>query len=210
MLTDKPFYILRHAQSEANINHITAGGEVDTPLSRLGRAQAMSLAPFMSQLDPLPAAVFTSPMQRAHDTAALVTQETQLPLSPMEDLRERRLGEWNGEPFSEILPRLESGENPKEGETDTAFQERVRVCFEKILTAELAGPPLIVTHGGVFHTLGFFYSYAMGPIQNCHLHYFEPWPENPDMPWKIWVYDIKDAQLERLPSSACPSMQDMN
>lgn len=208
MLPDKPFYLIRHAESEANAASLAAGGEMDSPLSARGKEQAIALAPYLETIKPQPVRIYHSPMTRVKQTATLIADRLNLDFLEYEDLREHRLGDWNGVPWPEILPKLEAREEPPNGETEEVFTKRVRSVFKDILEHCDDGIPLIVAHGGVFHALGYIYKYAMTPIQNCHLHYFEPYPENADFPWRSWHYDLAGDGVYRKSAPFCPTSTD--
>ena len=131
-------------------------------------------------------------MKRAHKTAELANTHIQLDMEPIETLHEILLGDWEGRPWPEIEPFFNERIAPPNGEDEAQHVLRVRTTIDSILSLDLNAPPLIVAHGGTFHALGLTYGYAMQRINNCHLHYFEPWPENPTMPWKLTVFDLED------------------
>lgn len=205
MLPAKPFYLIRHAESQANAAKIAAGGEHDTPLSDRGKGQAQALSPYMTTIDPAPVRVYHSPMTRVIQTAELISDQLDLEFKEHEDLREHRLGDWNGLSWTEVLPKLEARETPPNGETEKTFVTRVRSAFTTILEDCKDGTPLIVAHGGVFHALGFMYEYALTPIQNCHLHYFEPDYNQEPFPWRVWQYDIDRDGVYRKSAPFCPT-----
>ena len=62
--------LVRHGQSELNAAGRLAG-RLDTPLTELGVAQAKAMAASLADLGE-PAAVISSPLQRARDTAAAI------------------------------------------------------------------------------------------------------------------------------------------
>lgn len=200
MLPLIPFYLIRHGQSEANAAHITAGGRFDSPLTAKGRQQALDLAPFLSQLEIKPGSLYHSTMQRARDTALILNQSLNLPPVERDDLREHDMGEWDGQPWADVEPQLIAKIDPPGGETEKHFSERIREALEYILEEAPAHPPMVVAHGGLFHAIGFMYSYAMGEVTNCHLHYFEPNKDSPLFPWKISQFDVVDGLLVKKPA----------
>ncbi|MCM2344058.1 MAG: histidine phosphatase family protein [Alphaproteobacteria bacterium] len=202
MLPLKPFYLIRHGQSRANERHITAGGLFDSPLTDLGRQQAQRLSPFLRNgMLPSPAKVYHSTMIRARDTADILNQGLGLEMVSDFDLREHDMGVWDGLPWEQVLPQLKSGVAPPGGESTEVFAHRIRHVLKKILiTADVEKPPLIVAHGGLFHAIGFLYEYAMSEIQNCHLHYFEPVPDQALFPWHVWQFDVDGDNLIRRPA----------
>jgi probable phosphoglycerate mutase len=198
-----PFYLIRHGESEANVARITAGGRYDSPLSALGRSQPRALAPYLAQLETPPRALYHSPLQRARDTALVLNETWRLPAMAREDLREHDTGDWDGLPWTDVLPHLENGVPPPGGETMGDFSARVRGAITDILATAPDHPPVIVAHGGLFHAIGFMYDYSVSFVQNCHLHYFEPHPEYALFPWKVSVFDIEHDRLVKRPAPFC-------
>ncbi|MBL8638149.1 MAG: histidine phosphatase family protein [Alphaproteobacteria bacterium] len=50
MIPARPFYMLRHGQSEANMADVIAGRGVDSPLTAQGRNEAETVRSTLSQL----------------------------------------------------------------------------------------------------------------------------------------------------------------
>jgi 2,3-bisphosphoglycerate-dependent phosphoglycerate mutase len=205
MLPARPFYLIRHGQSEANVARITAGGKFDSPLTEKGRDQARALAPFMPQLEIKPGVLYHSSMVRAHETASIINEKLKLKMIKLQDLREHEMGDWDGQPWEKIEPLLERGDNPPNGESEPLFAQRIQVTLTGILTHAAEDPPLIVAHGGHFHAIGFLYEYAMSEVHNCHLHYFEPNSEWDKFPWRVWNFDIDGKKLVRKSAPFCLS-----
>src|SRR5438128_2613724 len=126
MLPSRPFYLIRHGQSEANAAQITAGGQYDSPLNETGRQQARALAPYLSQLEIMPGVIYHSPMKRARETAQILNAALKQEMNECEDLREHDMGDWDGQPWHLILPLLERGDPPPNGETDSVFAQRIQ------------------------------------------------------------------------------------
>jgi probable phosphoglycerate mutase len=203
MLPLKPFYLIRHGESEANVARITAGGQLDSPLTPLGRSQPRTLAPLLPQLEIQPRALYHSNMQRARDTALALNETWRLAPVELADLREHDMGDWDGLPWDDVFPHLENGHSPPGGESEAAFASRVKSALSDILAIAPAHPPVIVAHGGLFNAIGFMYSYAMSHVQNCHLHYFEPHPDHALFPWRVFTFDIEGDRLVKRPAQFC-------
>lgn len=100
------FLIIRHGQSQANLDGVFAG-HTDTPLTELGRRQAALTAEYIAThctADRVYAAdqVYASDLARAFDTAKASADRLGLPVIPEKGLREIFAGEWEGVPFSEL------------------------------------------------------------------------------------------------------------
>ncbi len=204
MLPAKPFYLIRHGESLANVRSITAGGLFDSPLSPLGHRQGQALSPFLKGLAKAPTHLYHSPMIRARDTALYLNETLRLPMTAHADLREHDMGIWDGLPWADVLPMLEAGMSPPGGETMPMFTHRIRGMLSAILN-DCPGLPIIVAHGGLFHAIGFMYEYAMSHVQNCHLHYFEPHAGFSPFPWRAWMFDAEDGALAKKPAPFCGS-----
>ncbi|MFM7470408.1 MAG: histidine phosphatase family protein, partial [Nodosilinea sp.] len=88
------FYFVRHGESEANTLHIIANRDHGYGLTPRGQQQAQTLA---AKLQPIvPAAIFTSPLCRAVETAAILSQVLGPPYQITDALREYDCGVLEG------------------------------------------------------------------------------------------------------------------
>ena len=105
--------LLRHAETTApDLFH---GAESDVGLSERGLSQAESIAPILAREQP--AAIISSPMRRAVETATPIAQACGLPVQIEPALHERRIGSLCGEPYNalhgpwaETLRRWQAGD----------------------------------------------------------------------------------------------------
>jgi broad specificity phosphatase PhoE len=112
-------------------------------------------------LRPLPfAAVYTSPLARAHDTALAVAREHELTPAVVEDLREIDLGEVEGRPFDEYPDELQAAllRTPAEacfpgGETFTELRQRVCAAVNEITERHPDATVAVITHAGPIRAL---------------------------------------------------------
>jgi 2,3-bisphosphoglycerate-dependent phosphoglycerate mutase len=152
-------FLLRHAET-ANPN-VFHGAESDVGLSERGRRQAEQLAPMLAEARP--AAVISSAMRRAIDTALPITATCALALRIEPDLHERRVGALSGTStqskegvWPDTLRRWVAGETgyaPPGAESFDAIRDRVLPVWRR-LTREFAGQTLvIVAHGVVIRVL---------------------------------------------------------
>lgn len=94
------FYLVRHGESAWNAENRLCGRS-DVPLSEVGRQQAMSLA---ARLTAIPfEALYSSPLQRALETARLISEA--VGLQPVLDQRlvELDYGQWEGRTLAGIM-----------------------------------------------------------------------------------------------------------
>jgi broad specificity phosphatase PhoE len=145
--------IARHGQSDWN-QEKRWQGHADRPLSERGHEQAQALAERLAhiELD----AVYSSDLQRARDTAAVVAENQGLELHQLPELREVDVGSWSGLTRAEAEERFPDGfarwrdgyPGWKDGETYEAMTDRVIAAVKSIATEHQDGRVLIVSHGG--------------------------------------------------------------
>jgi len=129
-------------------------GRRDPPLDRAGREEAASLAAAVAGAGL--AALWTSPLRRARETAAVVGAATGLEPVVLDDLVESRRGAWEGRPFGELAAEQpEAFAAFERGDPDFAFPggeslreqaERTRVALDAI--ARGPRPALAIAHAG--------------------------------------------------------------
>ena len=93
------FYFLRHGETAWNAEGRLCG-RTDVPLSDVGRRQAQLLA---WRLQPIPVeALYSSPLERALETARLIGQAVGREPVVDQRLAELNYGAWEGRTFEEI------------------------------------------------------------------------------------------------------------
>lgn len=97
------FFLFRHGQTDWNLQK-KCQGSTDIPLNQTGIDQAMELAALM-ELYPLEA-IFTSHLQRAHETARIISESQSIPLIVEKDLRETFFGEMEGKFMDDIIAHV--------------------------------------------------------------------------------------------------------
>lgn len=151
--------LVRHAETIWN----AAGriqGQVDPPLSELGRRQCRLLAKRFAGLSV--DAIFSSDLQRAATTAEAVAEAAGSRVTIATGLREVALGEWEGadrESLARRWPELfarwvqqPSWDLVPGGEGEAAFRARVAETLDEVL-ASGARTAVLVTHIGVIRLL---------------------------------------------------------
>ncbi len=142
---------IRHGATAGNLQKRYIGRS-DEPLSAAGRAALAALPKEALQAERL----FSSPMLRARQTAALLFPE--LPCTLIDDLRETDFGIFEGKSAEELadcpeyqawLDSLCRGPIPG-GEDPAAFKARCRAAFAEAIAGLSAGTrAAFVVHGGV-------------------------------------------------------------
>ena len=145
--------LARHGESDWNRDQRWQG-HADRPLTDLGREQARALADRLAatELD----AFYSSDLERARETAAIVAEPHQLPVKELPDLREVDVGSWSGLTRAEAEERFpnafrrwtEGGEGWDDGETYEQLSERVVGAVLAIAARHPRDRVLLVAHGG--------------------------------------------------------------
>jgi len=159
--------LARHGETDWNRDGRFQGW-ADPPLNETGRAQARALA---AQLADVPFdAVYSSDLQRAHETALIVAEPHGVPVVADRGLREIDVGSWSGLTRPEVEERFPGAEQ-HDGETRAQHLARVLATVERIASAHPGERILIVSHGGSLRTLR---RHAAGdpvhPIENCGVY----------------------------------------
>jgi len=183
MIPQKHFYMIRHGETEGNAADVYTGHH-DSPLTDKGRAQAAAVIDIVDKLSIPPAAIYHSHLSRARDTAVILNENLKLPLHEHPDIAEQDLGDWVGQPLSEIKPLIAQGYDPPNGETWHDFSARVQNAMTEILTAHDT-PVLIASHGRVFRAFGDLYGISIRSVRNCQLYEFIPQSGGGIFGWKI-------------------------
>jgi probable phosphoglycerate mutase len=145
-------YLIRHG--ETLLNAARTVQPAVTPLAPRGLAQAELVAARVVGLKP--AAILSSDMPRAWQTAEAIARHTGLEPLSTELLRERNFGDLRGRPYDTLsFNPLEMIEAPANGESLAEFHERVTEAFEYAarLRVALDGPLVVVCHGLVIHAM---------------------------------------------------------
>lgn len=161
MTPTSTIYIVRHGETEHNINGI-AQGHTDSPLTPDGIKQATDLS-FMFkdiQFD----MAFASDLSRAYKTAEIILSGRDIKVTTSELLRERNYGVYDGRParlfkeenmeMFELLKTLPLKEKRKikfapSIESDEEIINRLITFLNKINEDHTDKTILITTHGGI-------------------------------------------------------------
>ncbi|MGH7241274.1 MAG: histidine phosphatase family protein [Candidatus Saccharimonadales bacterium] len=138
----KHLYFVRHGLSEANIAGVWSG-TMETPLSAEGKQQAKLAG--QSAKDLGIDHIISSPLSRAHDTAAIIAREIGFPVEDIELnslLIERHFGKMEGQPWAIDL----DVDGFVDVETRDSVLERARLTLEHLLQLD-ADTILVASHG---------------------------------------------------------------
>jgi probable phosphoglycerate mutase len=140
ILPHKDFCLIRHGQTEANRDGRVAG-RTEAQLTSEGRAAAVAL----TKLDwPAGIVLFTSPQDRARDTARLAFPGHVATV--VEDLRERNWGFYEGRSVADLPPRTET---PTDGEAWADVLARSARALHLCLMQADEAMPVIIAHSGI-------------------------------------------------------------
>ena len=155
--------LIRHGETAWNRER-RMQGQTDTPLSDVGRAQAEAVGQRLAA-HPF-AALYSSDLSRAWDTAAAIARASGREIRREPALRERTFGLFEGLTYDEMSLRY-----PDEharfssrdadyadyavpgAESPRRFFERSLACLENIAAAHAGESVVVVTHGLVLDTL---------------------------------------------------------
>jgi probable phosphoglycerate mutase len=181
MLDRKPFYFLRHGQTDWNARRIVQG-RTDVPLNATGMGQADVAKTLLAGVPVT--TICASPLGRALETAKTVNQALQSQLVIIDELQECFFGEAEGELYTgNSYDELIHSAGGYGGEPYEAFAARALAGANKALAHP--GPVLIVAHGGIFHALQSHIRLDHnGDMPNAVPVYLEPL-DGGDFDWKM-------------------------
>lgn len=152
---------IRHGETAWNVE-TRIQGHVDIPLNDQGLWQATQLANALQSEDIH--AVYASDLNRAFTTAQAIAQSRQLPVTTTPALRERHLGQFQGQTWAEIENRHpEDALRWKQrdpqwtpvggGESLLVLRQRVEQVADELASRHSGQHIVWVTHGGVLDVL---------------------------------------------------------
>ena len=157
------WYLVRHGETEWNRTG-RMQGHINVPLSGVGRRQATLLAAQLG--DVRFDAIYSSDLDRAHETARLVAGDRNVAVETDPDLREFSYGEWEGLTLTEVettypgdlAKRIEAGGNlgftAPGGESTAKVLARVRRWWMRASQChDSQDHVLVVAHGGSIRAL---------------------------------------------------------
>ena len=160
--------LVRHGETDWNVQR-RVQGHSDTPLNATGRAQAEELARTLEG-EPIDA-VYSSDLERATATAAIVAKRLGLDVKLEPALREKHFGTWEGLTDTEVFERFPEAQPGRwgDGETSEEMSERVIRAIERIAGHHPDGRALVVTHDGPVRALLRACGEPGDFVANCHV-----------------------------------------
>lgn len=154
-------YLTRHGQTLWNLEK-RLQGQGDSPLTEAGIEGAKLLGERLKdiELD----VIYSSPINRALQTAKLIKGDRDIKLVEEEGLMEINFGEYEGHTEEEMLSlgrgqeisKIFNGEMdviPPKGESLRMVSDRIKKTLDKIIKEEKDKKILIVTHGTTLKTI---------------------------------------------------------
>jgi alpha-ribazole phosphatase len=149
-------YLVRHGETVWNAEGRLCGSS-DIPLSDQGRQQAEALAERFRDV-PI-AAIYSSPLLRARQTAEAIAKPHRLPVRLVPELSEIDYGDWEGMAVAELAHRFPEAERCRtddpmrfaapNGEAFADFVERVTAAMERLARQHSNERIVCVAHQGV-------------------------------------------------------------
>lgn len=190
--------IVRHGETDWNAER-RIQGQIDIPLNDTGRQQAIAAARGLA--DEAFAAIYSSDLKRAGDTAAAAAGLLNLPVQFEPGLRERHYGEFQGLTQDEIKARGDYARYVNRdasfafgnGESLSSFAERIKDTVNRLARRHVGQTVLLFAHGGVLDVI---YRVATHrpletrrdfPIPNAALNWLEI--GNPD--WQLVEWGVQ-------------------
>ena len=152
-------FLIRHGENQANLTKEFSHRKVDYPLTPKGELQAEQTADFLRPQGI--AAVYSSPLRRAMETAAIIGATFGLPVTVLEQFREINVGVLEEQPPTEENWRLHNNTLRAwvRGDYALAFPggedyytlfARAMVGYRTVLASHPDQKVVIVAHGGIF------------------------------------------------------------
>ena len=151
---------IRHGETAWNVS-TRIQGHLDIGLNETGRWQAHRVALALAG-EPI-AALYSSDLLRAWDTALSIANATGLPVQTVEGLRERGFGVFEGKTFQEVEAqwpeqalrwrKREPAFEPGGGESLLRFRERITLATQGLAAQHPGQQIVMVAHGGVMDVL---------------------------------------------------------
>lgn len=156
-------YLIRHGETDYNLQRIVQGRRINSNLNATGRAQAQALGRRLAGI-PLDA-IYSSTLRRAEETASYIaTSHPGVPLHRLVDLEEMSWGILEGEPVSsriegalhEMHQRWKRGDfrtRVEGGESILDVQARGLRAIHHIVEQHAGQTVAVVTHGRFLRVL---------------------------------------------------------
>ncbi len=157
-MTTTQLFIARHGETQWNLVK-KLQGHLDSPLTKVGNSQALTLANAALKLDIN--GIFSSPLNRALSTAQTCVKAINKPLNIEPLLIERNFGDWQSCYFNELSDKSYFNEifkqvtshAPPNGESGIDCGNRISSTLKHIAQTHKGKNILVITHGDAIRCL---------------------------------------------------------
>ena len=143
-------YIVRHGQTEENLQRILQGHMPGT-LTEKGKEQVRKAAELLSKEGIMFTRLVSSDLKRAMDSAQIISDKFNLPIIPMEILRERDWGKFTGMSIAEATDKYRVDGKwvfpVGTTETEEGIYERANKALVELQKQFADETIIVVTHG---------------------------------------------------------------
>jgi broad specificity phosphatase PhoE len=146
--------LVRHGQTAWNRQDLIRG-QVDVPLDDTGLAQAAATAARIAT-EWKPVALYSSPLQRAVQTAQIIAARVGLEVRPVTDFNDLNFGQWQGLSYAEVRqrwPELSQAWSQvphtvtfPNGESLAQVRERAMSALHQVIEQHPDGDVVVVGH----------------------------------------------------------------
>jgi len=154
-------FLIRHGQTDSNVEG-RYQGSLETNLTEKGMEQAAAAKKYLSKVKF--SGIYSSPLKRAMQSAAIIAKDSGLEIKVRKDLREINFGKWEGMRFEEINSKYRQdyqdwladpyNNSPTGGESFGSVIERASKTVKDVVAKNPDGSSVaIITHGGVILAL---------------------------------------------------------
>lgn len=162
-MTATQLLLVRHGTTDANVQvpYILQGSSIDLPLNDNGRRQAQLVAQFLA--DHPVKHVYSSPLQRAFETAAAIAERHSLNVTQVAEITECHVGVWEGKDWGTIAREDPEAyrlfhDDPETtpylgGESYSDVLRRAWPAFERLLHQHAGETIVVVAHNIVNRVL---------------------------------------------------------
>ncbi len=151
---------VRHGETDWNIE-LRMQGHIDLALNAKGEAQGQAAGRYFSRVRT--AALYSSDLLRARQTAHPISAALGLPMVLRPELRERHFGRCEGLTFAEIAEKFPDDARAIKhrdpdyispgGESRREHQTRILDCIGTLVSDHAGQTIVVVTHGGVLDVI---------------------------------------------------------
>lgn len=169
------FYLVRHGDNDT-VGRGISGRSDGIHLNERGRAQARAVAERL--VDASIGHIYTSPLDRTRETAAIIGARLELNVDILHEFTEIDFGQWTGKTFTELdsdtrwrrFNRVRSVTRIPDGEMLIEVQARMITAVERLRHAWPEARVVIVSHGDPIRaTIAYYAGIPLDLMQNIHV-----------------------------------------